>query len=59
MLWMEEDEVCFYHVFVTKKEPRKRRKRRKRRKTRKEWKRWEHDMSGEENGTTKGTEKTE
>ena len=56
MLWMEEDEVCFYHVFVTKKEPRKRRKRRK---TRKEWKRWEHDMSGEENGTTEETEKTE
>ena len=56
MLWMEEDEVCFYHVFVTKKEPRKRRKRRK---TRKEWKRWEHDMSGEENGTTEGAKKTE
>ena len=50
MLWMEEDEDCSYRVFVTKKEPRK---------GRKEWKRWEHDMSGEENGTTEETEKTE
>ncbi len=50
MLWMEEDEDCSYRVFVTKKEPRKGRKGRKR---------WEHDMSGEEKGTTEGTERTE
>ena len=50
MLWMEEDEVCSYRVFGTKKEPRKGRKKRKR---------WEHDMSGEENGTTEGAKKTE
>ena len=47
MLWMEEDEICSYRVFVTKKEPRKGRKR------------WKHDMSGEEKGTTEGTERTE
>ena len=35
---------------VKKKEPRNKRKGRKR---------WEHDRSGEENGTTEGTERTE